>query len=85
VHPDAARSEGRQIACVGAAAETTRVTIDVEVGSEPISGQLDLAGKRTELFVGWSALAELLEEARTGMPDTGGKAAAPESATGGDR
>jgi hypothetical protein len=52
---------------VGSARQTTRVTIDVNVGSEPISGQVDLAGKRTEAFVGWSMLADLLEEARVGM------------------
>jgi hypothetical protein len=66
---------------VGAAAQTTRVTIDVEVGSEPIAGQADLAGKRTELFVGWSTLAELLEEARTGISDSGARTVAPDHAT----
>ena len=65
--------------------QTTRITIDVDVGSEPISGQLELAGKRTELFVGWSALAELLEEARAGVPDSGAETLAPENATGGSR
>jgi hypothetical protein len=64
--------------------DTTRVTIDVDVGSDPISGHVDLGG-RTEMFVGWSELAELLEEARTGMPHGGAKTAAPESASGGDR
>jgi hypothetical protein len=47
--------------------ETTRVTIDIDVGSDPISGSVDIPGGRAEPFVGWSALAELLEEARAGM------------------
>jgi hypothetical protein len=68
---------------VGAAGQTTRVTIDVDVGSEPISGQVNLAGKRTEMFVGWSALAEFLEEARMGVQYSGAKIVAPEHATGG--
>lgn len=46
--------------------QTTRVTIDIDVGSDPISGHVDVAGTPTETFVGWSALAQLLEEARTG-------------------
>jgi hypothetical protein len=58
---------------VGSARQTTRVIVDIEVGSEPISGQVDAAGKRTELFVGWSTLAELLEEARSGKPHGGDK------------
>jgi hypothetical protein len=62
-----------------------RVTIDVDVGSEPISGQVDLAGKRTEMFVGWATLAELLEEARVGVPCSRAKTVAPEQATGGER
>jgi hypothetical protein len=62
-----------------------RVTIDVEVGSEPIAGQVEFAGKRTERFVGWSTLAELLEEARRGIPESGAKTVAPEHATGGER
>jgi hypothetical protein len=40
---------------------------------------------RTKLFVGRFALAELLEEARTGIQDGGAKTIAPDSATAGDR
>jgi hypothetical protein len=59
--------------------DTTRVTIDIDVGSEPIAGQVDLAGARREMFVGWSELAELLEEARAGMPRDAATAAVSES------
>ena len=58
---------------------TTRVTIDVDVGSDPISGYVDVAGRSTEAFVGWSALAELLEEARAGLVGGGARAPAPKS------
>jgi hypothetical protein len=50
---------------MGIPGKTTRVTIDVDIGSEPISGQVELDGRRTTAFVGWSALTELIEEART--------------------
>jgi hypothetical protein len=58
------------------------LTIDIEVGSEPISGQVDVGGKRTQTFVGWAALAELLEGARTGTASGGAKAVRAEPADG---
>jgi hypothetical protein len=70
---------------VGSARQTARLTIHVEVGSKPISGDVDVDGKRTERFVGWTALAVLLEEARTTTECGGAKIAAPESAAGGER
>jgi hypothetical protein len=78
VLPDATLPpQPRRLRTLGSARQTTRVTIDVNVGSEPISGQVDLCGKRTEAFVGWSTLAELLEEARMAVPCTGAKTVAP--------
>jgi hypothetical protein len=59
--------------------QTTRVTIDLDVGSDPISGQLDVAGRPTETFVGWSALAEILEEARAGLLGSGARTVPPET------
>jgi hypothetical protein len=44
------------------------VVIDVDVGSEPISGEALVPGKQTQAFVGWAVLAEILEEARTDIP-----------------
>jgi hypothetical protein len=71
---------------MSAARQTTRITIDVEVGSEPISGQVELPGKRTEAFVGWSMLAERLEEARTGMqPPTASQSWASGSSVSGSK
>ena len=49
-----------------AAATTSRVMIELEVRSEPIRGLLQVARSQRVRFVGWSELAELLEEARTG-------------------
>jgi hypothetical protein len=57
--------------------ESTRVTIDVDVGSDPISGHIRVAGRSTETFVGWSALAELLEQARAGTPSAVGRDLSP--------
>ncbi len=69
---------------MGSAGQTRRLTIDIEVASEPISGKLSVGGKQTEMFVGWTALAELLEEARTGTPSTGAKTGVSESGNGGE-
>jgi hypothetical protein len=72
-----------RLANMGSAPQTTRLTIEVEVGSDPIAGQVDLDGKRTERFVGWTALAMLLEEARTRTECGGAKAVSREAADGG--
>jgi hypothetical protein len=59
--------EGRETwVRMGSPRETARLTIAIDVASEPISGQVDLGGNRQQVFVGWTALAELLEEARMG-------------------
>jgi hypothetical protein len=65
---------------VRSARQTTRVIVDVEVGSDPISGHADVEGKRTERFVGWTALAVLLEAARTSTSCGGPNAVSPEYA-----
>jgi hypothetical protein len=57
------------------ARQTAHVTIDVEVGSEPISGHASIDGERTERFVGWTALAVLLEAARSSTSCGGAKEA----------
>jgi hypothetical protein len=49
----------------GLVTQTTRITIDIDAGSDPISGHIMLPGRATTVFVGWSALAGLLEAART--------------------
>jgi hypothetical protein len=63
--------------------QTARVVIDIDVGSEPISGAIELGGTGTQRFVGWTALAELLERARTGTPPNAAKTLAPEAVKGG--
>jgi hypothetical protein len=67
------------------AGSTTRLTIDIEVDSEPITGRVDIDGQLTRAFVGWTALADLIESARTDAPSGAVPAIAPSSAERSDR
>jgi len=44
-------------------APQTQVTLDLEVGAEPIAGRLSDAGGTTIAFTGWLELAAALERA----------------------
>ena len=48
---------------IGRMATETQVTLDLEVGSEPIAGRLSDDDGTTVAFVGWLELAAALERA----------------------
>jgi hypothetical protein len=65
------RVELRTMPFVAAAPATSRLIIDVEIRSEPISGQVRVGLAPPQAFTGWTVLAEAIEKARRGADEEG--------------
>lgn len=52
------------------ATHTTRLSVELERGVNPVAGTVIAAGRRTE-FVGWIQLAALFEAQRVDHPPSG--------------